>query len=137
MRARSLPSCPALCNPMDCSLPSSSVHGDSPSKNTGVGCYFLLHWIFPTQGSKLHLSSPALAGRSFTTELPEKPIMGTGEDWYLGNALIPGSPVGANRPCISTLRGVFTIDCYIQDTETLPSSLCWADSLLIQCCWSV
>ena len=22
---------------MDCSLPSSSVHGDSPGKNTGVG----------------------------------------------------------------------------------------------------
>ena len=28
-----------LCNPMDCSLPGSSVRGDSPGKNTGVGCY--------------------------------------------------------------------------------------------------
>ena len=27
-----------LCNHMDCSLPGSSVHGDSPGKNTGVGC---------------------------------------------------------------------------------------------------
>ena len=26
-----------LCSPMDCSLPSSSVHGDSPGKDTGVG----------------------------------------------------------------------------------------------------
>ena len=26
-----------LCDPMDCSLPGSSVHGDSPGKNTGVG----------------------------------------------------------------------------------------------------
>ena len=25
----------SLCNPMDCSLPGSSVHGDSPGKNTG------------------------------------------------------------------------------------------------------
>ena len=25
-----------------------------PSKNTGVGCYFLLHWIFLTQGSNLY-----------------------------------------------------------------------------------
>ena len=24
---------------------------DSPGKNTGVGCQFLLQWIFPTQGS--------------------------------------------------------------------------------------
>ena len=44
-------SCPTLCNPMDCSLPGSSVHGDSPGKNTGVGCHFFLQGIFPTQGS--------------------------------------------------------------------------------------
>jgi len=31
-------SCPTLCNPMDCSLPGSSVRGDSLGKNTGVGC---------------------------------------------------------------------------------------------------
>ena len=30
-------SCPTLCNPMDCSPAGSSVHGGSPSKNTGVG----------------------------------------------------------------------------------------------------
>ena len=43
-------SCPTLCNPMDCSLPGSSVHGDFPGKNTGVGCHALLQGIFPTQG---------------------------------------------------------------------------------------
>ena len=32
-------SCPTLCYPMDCSPPGSSVHGDSPGKNTGVGCH--------------------------------------------------------------------------------------------------
>ena len=25
------------------------------AKNTGVGCYFLIHWIFSTQGLNLHL----------------------------------------------------------------------------------
>ena len=35
---------------MDCSLPGSSVHGDSSGKNTGVGCHALLQGIFPTQG---------------------------------------------------------------------------------------
>ena len=35
-------SCLTLCDPMDCSLPGSSVHGDSPGKNTGVGCHALL-----------------------------------------------------------------------------------------------
>ena len=40
-----------LCDPMDCSPPGSSVHGDSPGKNTGVGSHILLQEIFPTQGS--------------------------------------------------------------------------------------
>ena len=35
---------------MDCSPPGSSVHGDSPDKNTGVSCQALLQGIFPTQG---------------------------------------------------------------------------------------
>ena len=30
-------------------LPGPSVHGDSPGKNTGVGCHALLQGIFPTQ----------------------------------------------------------------------------------------
>ena len=34
-----------------CSLPGSSVHGVSPSKNTRVGCHVFLQGIFPTQGS--------------------------------------------------------------------------------------
>ena len=44
-------SCPTVCNPMDCSLPHSSVHGIFPGKSTGVGCQILLQRIFPTQGS--------------------------------------------------------------------------------------
>ena len=44
-------SCPALCDPMDCSPPGSTVHGDSPSKNTGVGCHALFQGNFLTQGS--------------------------------------------------------------------------------------
>ena len=42
-------SCLTLCDPMDCSPSGSSVNGDSPGKNTGVGCYALLQGIFPTQ----------------------------------------------------------------------------------------
>ena len=43
--------CPMLCDPLDYSLPGTSVCGDSPGKNTGVGCHALLLGIFPTQGS--------------------------------------------------------------------------------------
>ena len=37
------------------SPPGSSIHEDSPDKNTGVGCCALLQGIFETQGSKLRL----------------------------------------------------------------------------------
>ena len=40
-----------FCDPIDYSPPGSSVHGDSPGKNTGVGCHALLQGIFPTQES--------------------------------------------------------------------------------------
>ena len=43
-------SCLTLCNPMDCSPPGSSVHGESPGKNTGVSFHALLQGIFPAQG---------------------------------------------------------------------------------------
>ena len=53
---------------MDCSPPGSSVHGDSPDKNTGVGCHALLSPLgAPTQfpgfrepipGSELGSRSP-------------------------------------------------------------------------------
>ena len=44
-------SCVQLHDPMDYSPPGSSAHGDSPGKNTGVGCHALLQGIFLTQGS--------------------------------------------------------------------------------------
>ena len=39
-----------LCNPVDCILSGTSVQGDFPGKNTGVGCHVLFQGIFPTQG---------------------------------------------------------------------------------------
>ena len=44
-------SCLTLCDSMDCNPPGSSVHGDSPGKNTGVDWHGLFQVIFPTQGS--------------------------------------------------------------------------------------
>ena len=48
-------SCPTVLDPKDCSPPGSSVHGDSPGKNTGVCCHTLLQGIFPTQRSNPYL----------------------------------------------------------------------------------
>jgi len=40
--AKSLQSCPTLCDPIDGSPPGFPCPWDSPGKNTGVGCHFLL-----------------------------------------------------------------------------------------------
>ena len=40
--AKSLQSCPTLCDPIDGSPPGSPGPWDSPGKNTGLGCHFLL-----------------------------------------------------------------------------------------------
>ena len=59
----SIQSCLTLCNSMDCNPPGSSVHGDFPSKNTGVGCHALLQGIFLTQRSNPHLSHLCNSGQ--------------------------------------------------------------------------
>ena len=53
--AKSLQSCPTLCDPMDCSPPGPSVHEDSPGKKTGVDFRAFLQGIFPPWGFNLHL----------------------------------------------------------------------------------
>ena len=51
VHAQSLQSCLTLCDPMDYSLPGSSVHGILQAKILEVGCHALLQGIFLTQGS--------------------------------------------------------------------------------------
>ena len=65
MWAELLQSCLTLCDPMDCSLPGSSVHRDSPGKNTGVGCYaslqgILIQWWTPHLLCLLHWQAGSL-----------------------------------------------------------------------------
>ena len=71
-------SCPTLCDPTDCSPPGSSVHGDSPGKNTRVGCHALLQGIFPTQGQR---QVSCIAGRFFI-------IWATREAWKVPTLII-------------------------------------------------
>ena len=102
---------------MDCSPPGSSVHGDSPAKNTEVGC--------PPPGDlpnpEIEPRSPRLWADSLPSEPPEKPknagvgslsllqgIFPTQESnpdllhcWWILNCLshqgIPLYPLGARR----------------------------------------
>ena len=65
--AKLLQSCRTLGNSMDYSPLGSSVLGDSPGKNTGVGCPILLQGNLPYPGIEhASLMSPVLAGGFFT-----------------------------------------------------------------------
>ena len=61
--------CPTPATPMDCNPPGSSVHGDSPGENTGVGCHFLLQGSNPGLLCLLHWQAGSLP-----LVLPGKPI---------------------------------------------------------------
>ena len=60
-------SCLTLCDPTDHSLPDSFVYGDSPDKNTGVGCHALLQGNLPNPG--IEPRSPELQAHSLPFEL--------------------------------------------------------------------
>ena len=64
--------CLTLCDPMDCSLPGSSVHGDSPGKNTRAGCHALFLRNLPNPGIEPRSSS--LQVDSLLSEPPGKPL---------------------------------------------------------------
>ena len=68
-------SCPTLCV------------GDSPGKNTGVGCHFLLQGILPTQGSDpgIEPRSPTLQADALTSAPPG------------GNSILQKAKQGGNQ----------------------------------------
>ena len=67
--------CPTLCDPMDCSLPGSSVHEISQARILEWVAIPFSRGIFPIQGSNEPLSpaTPALAGGFFITNHLESP----------------------------------------------------------------
>ena len=74
VHAKSPQLCPTLCNPMDCSLPGSSVHG-FPRQEYWNGLPFPSPGDLPDPG--IEPASPmasALAGGFFTIESPGKPF---------------------------------------------------------------
>ena len=71
MHAKSLQSCPTLCDPMDCSLLSSSVHGEFSWQEYWSGLPFLFPGNLPDPGIKTE--SPALQVGSLPSEPPGKP----------------------------------------------------------------
>ena len=81
-------SCLTLCNPMDCSPPGFSVHGDSPGKNTGVGCH-----ACPLPGD---LPNPRIEPRSLALQVDSLPSEPPGKPKNTGVGSLVPSP--GNHP---------------------------------------
>ena len=59
--AKSLHLCLTLCDPRDSSPPGFPHPWDSPGKNTGVGCHFLLQCMEVKSESEVSQSCPTLS----------------------------------------------------------------------------
>ena len=73
--AKSLQSCPTLCDPIDGSPPGSPHPWDSPGKNTGVGCHCLLQCMRVKSESGVSQSCPTLCD-PMDSSLPASSIHG-------------------------------------------------------------
>ena len=73
--AKSLQSCPTLCDPIDSSPLGSCRLWDSPGKNTGVGCHFLLQCVKVKSEREVTQSCPTL-GDPMDYSLPGSSVYG-------------------------------------------------------------
>ena len=88
-----------FCKPVIYKPPGSSDHGDSPGKNSGVGCHALLQGIFPIQGlnmSLLHLlhwhaGSLPLAPPGKPPVIPQTSLKKLFSEYLLDPTTIPGT----------------------------------------------
>ena len=88
--AKSLQSCPTLCDPIDDSPSGSPVPGDSPGKNTGVVCHFLLQCMKVKSESEVAQSCLTLSD-SMDCSLPGASIHGIFQASVLEWGAIPFS----------------------------------------------
>ena len=96
-----LQSCLALCDPIDCIPPDSSVHGDSPGKNTGSQLPCPPPRDFPNAGVKPQ--SLALQEDSLPVESP-----GKSKNTGVGSlSLLQGNFLTQELNCVSSIAGRF------------------------------
>ena len=82
--AKSFQSCPTLCDPTDGSPPGSPHPWDSPGKNSGVGCHFVLQCM-----KVKSLSHARLLATPWTAAHQAPPSMGFSRQEYWSRVPLP------------------------------------------------
>ena len=94
--AKSLQLCPTLCDPHLWQPTRLPRPWDSPVKNTGVGCHFLLQCMKVKSESEVAQSCPTLA-TPWTTAYQAPPSMGFSRQEYWSGVPLP-SPTNKLEP---------------------------------------
>ena len=115
-----------FCDPMNCSLPGSSVHGDSPGKNTGMGCHFLFQCMKVKSESEVAQSCSTLSD-PMDCSLPGSSVHGDspGKNTGVGcQALLQGiSPTQGLNPGLPHCRQILYCLSHQGDTKLELSKL--------------
>ena len=85
--AKSLQSCPTLCDPIDSSPPGSTIY--SPGKNTGMGCRFLLQCMKVKSESKVTQLCLTRSATPWTAAHQAPPSMGFSRQEYWSRVPLP------------------------------------------------
>ena len=108
--AKSLQSCLTLWDPIDGSPPRLPHPWDSPGKNTGVGCHFLLQCMKVKSESEVAQSCPTLA-TTWTAAYQAPPSMGFSRQEYGSGVPLPSPPKLPTQVQFCTLS-FFKYSCF-------------------------
>ena len=112
--AKSLQSCPTLWDPINCSPQGSPRPWDSPGKNTGVGCRFLLH-AWKRKVKVKSLSRVRLLVTPWTVAHQAPPSMGFSRQEYWSGVPLP-SPMHESEKWKGSVSFKNFIKMYKYDT---------------------
>ena len=96
--AKSLRSCPTLCYPVDGSTPG--FPWDSPGKNTGVGCHFLLQCMKVERENEVAQSCLTLSD-PMDCSPPGSSIHGFSRQEYWSGVPLPPLTYSPTVPCLA------------------------------------
>ena len=121
--AKSLQSCPTLCDPIDKQPTRLPRPWDSPGKNTGVGCHFLLRCMKVKSEREVAQSCPTLSD-PMEYSLPGSSIHGIFQARVLEWGAIAFSSEGEQPPefiCVHAQPCLLSMGCWFVTTFTSPS----------------
>ena len=117
--AKSLQSYPTLCDPIDDSPPRLPRPWDSPGKNTGVGCHFLLQCMKLKSESEVAQCVRLLA-TPWTTAYQAPPSMGFSKQEYWSGLPLPSPTISWSLLKFTSIESVMPSSHLVMSSPSHP-----------------